>query len=355
MWLVTMDSEKLLASYANAKEGYESFCASVADLINRLLKNEGILVHSLKARCKTADSLRGKIQKKAAYENLDQITDLVGVRIITHYASDVDRVAKLIEMEFDIDSENSVDKRVILDPDQFGYLSLHYVASLKRERYSLNEYRAYKGLRFEVQIRSILQHAWAEIEHDIGYKSAVDVPRQIRRRFSRLAGLLELADEEFIAIRNELLSYEQEIKGKITYDLEEIAIDRVSFDSFVLSNPVIASLDEKISKVTGGQVISMPGAVPLDVFDRVGIFSLAELETIVRQHGDAALVRAKMVRDTQVSPFNVPRGISVMYALQALVALSDDPSVLERYVANVPTGISFREQLKRLRELLLNN
>jgi hypothetical protein len=61
----------------------------------------------------------------------------------------------------------------------------------------LVEYSTHTGVQFEVQIRSTLQHAWAEIEHDRGYKSEVEVARAVRRRFSRLAGLLELADYEF--------------------------------------------------------------------------------------------------------------------------------------------------------------
>jgi ppGpp synthetase/RelA/SpoT-type nucleotidyltranferase len=116
----------------------------------------------------------------------------------------------MVEREFVVDRTNSVDKRTLLDPDRFGYQSLHYVAALSVARTGLAEYGRFTGLRVEIQIRSTLQHAWAEIEHDLGYKSAAGVPRDIRRRFSRIAGLLELADEEFSVIRRDLDAYTSE-------------------------------------------------------------------------------------------------------------------------------------------------
>ena len=65
------------------------------------------------------------------------------------------------------------------------------------ERMVLRENKAFEGLKCEIQIRSVLQHAWAEIEHDLGYKSELTIPKEVRRSFSRLAGLLELGDKEF--------------------------------------------------------------------------------------------------------------------------------------------------------------
>ncbi|TMR94372.1 GTP pyrophosphokinase [Nonomuraea basaltis] len=108
-----------------------------------------------------------------------------------------------------------MDKRKALDPDRFGYLSLHYVASLDTRRAELAEYKRFANNGFEIQIRSILQHAWAEIEHDLGYKSRLGVPSTTRRRFSRLAGLLELADAEFVSIRDELRLYEKRVESDL--------------------------------------------------------------------------------------------------------------------------------------------
>jgi ppGpp synthetase/RelA/SpoT-type nucleotidyltranferase len=71
-----------------------------------------------------------------------------------------------------------------------------------------------------------LQHAWAEIEHDLGYKTALGVPRNVRRQFSRLAGLLEIADTEFASIRDRLSSYERDLPGLIEQSPDEVLLDK---------------------------------------------------------------------------------------------------------------------------------
>ena len=201
----------LTTEYAADIESYRRMSATVAELLSRVLVGERIVVHSITHRCKAIESLEKKVGRSdKAYASLSQITDLAGVRVITYFASDVDKVARIVEREFEIDTPNSIDKRASLDPDRFGYQSLHYVASLNAPRGALIEYRDFSGKKFELQIRSILQHAWAEIEHDLGYKSASGVPREIRRRFARVAGLLEIADDEFSSLREELQRYKRD-------------------------------------------------------------------------------------------------------------------------------------------------
>jgi ppGpp synthetase/RelA/SpoT-type nucleotidyltranferase len=96
-----------------------------------------------------------------------------------------------------------VDKNLILlKEEKFGYGSIHYLARLKENRTNLLEYSRFKNLTAEIQIRTILQHAWAEIEHDIQYKAVETIPSSIRRRFMSLAGMLEIGTE-FQAIQDE--------------------------------------------------------------------------------------------------------------------------------------------------------
>jgi hypothetical protein len=92
-------------------------------------------------------------------------------------------------------------KRVELGLHDFGYRSVHLIAKLKQGQVLSGQYQPLRDNWFEIQIRSILEHAWAEIEHEVVYKSGVDFPDEVKRRFARLAGSLELLDNEFLALR----------------------------------------------------------------------------------------------------------------------------------------------------------
>lgn len=189
-------------------------------LLKELIEQKDIPYHSIVGRVKEKDSLDKKIENKNKYQKLDDITDIVGCRIITYFEDDVEKIVKMIANEFTIDTENSIDKKKMLDPEKFGYISYHIVCSINTQRGNLIEYTNYKEIRFEIQIRTILQHAWAEIEHDIGYKAEVQVPSDFRRKFSRLAGMLEIVDDEFTRLKNGIEDYVNEISQKGLHDTD---------------------------------------------------------------------------------------------------------------------------------------
>ena len=137
-------------------------------------------------RIKTMESIKEKIVRKN-YSGVSELRDILGFRVICFFSQDVDIVAEKIAEHFRIDYSLSVDKRKLIDVRSFGYLSLHYICALP-------EGEEFGDLWFEVQIMSVLQHSWAEIEHDLGYKTEIEVPRDIRRSFSRAASLLETAE-----------------------------------------------------------------------------------------------------------------------------------------------------------------
>jgi len=135
------------------------------------------------------------------YKNpVDEITDLSAARIITYFLDTVEEIDRAVSEQFEIIEKG--DRSELLREDEFGYQSVHYLLRLKANRTELPEHKRFRGLSFELQVRTILQHAWAEIEHDIQYKSTEVIPREIRRRFKALAGVLELADREFQAIQH---------------------------------------------------------------------------------------------------------------------------------------------------------
>ena len=143
----------ILEKYREALPELEQLKSDVLKALHEALDSSGLTVTAIEARVKAEKSLVGKLaQKGAKYTSLTDITDLVGARVITFYTDDVDRIASIAEKLFEIDWANSVDKRKLHQLDSFGYNSLHYICRMPGYDF-----------RFELQLRTTLQHAWAAI------------------------------------------------------------------------------------------------------------------------------------------------------------------------------------------------
>lgn len=199
-----------LEQFTGKRELYENFAGVVRDILADAIKTCGLKINDIQSRAKELKSFGTKAMtpneqssEEPKYKNpMSDITDLAGVRVITFFPSTVNGVCQLIQEEFEIIER--VDHTASAEREQrLGYLSVHYLVRLGSNRKKLSEYKKFDGLIAEVQVRTVLQHAWAEIEHDIRYKSASTIPQAISRRFMTLAGLLEIADREFEAIQKE--------------------------------------------------------------------------------------------------------------------------------------------------------
>ena len=189
--------------YRDGMPTYEAFAHRIERLIEELLKKGPDYVQ-VEARAKSVDSFVAKLARRPGkyLDPLKDMHDLAGVRIICYYLSDVARVGSLIEDEFTVDSENSRSREERSDPDRFGYESDHYVVSCSSDREALPEWNSYRGMRAEIQVRTVLQHAWAAIDHKLAYKRGSEVPNELRRQLSRVSALLEVGDEQFEAARS---------------------------------------------------------------------------------------------------------------------------------------------------------
>jgi ppGpp synthetase/RelA/SpoT-type nucleotidyltranferase len=166
-------------------------------LIQHAVEEARVKVSSISVRVKRNDSLKRKLERKRKYASLTDVTDLIGLRIITYDPDDSDRVSRAIRDSFDCDWDNCEDKSDRLKAEQFGYRSDHHVIYVPK---CILE--NVPGLRAEIQVRTLLQHAWAEIEHDdLGYHADSLVPTEIRRRLARVAAVLEGVDLEFRDLR----------------------------------------------------------------------------------------------------------------------------------------------------------
>lgn len=334
--------EAILADYDRCAPLYEAYARELQALISRMLSEHGISVHSVSCRLKDRGSLAEKLSREGAiYRTLSDVTDICGVRVITYFEDAVDRIGQVLNSEFQVDGTKSIDKRSALNPDQFGYLSLHHVLELSPERSALVEYRRFAGLKAEVQTRSILQHAWAEIEHDLGYRTGADVPRDVRRRFARLAGLLELADEEFTEIRDSLREYERTVSDRISDEPATVGLDQASIAAFVEGSPLVKRLDNAFVAMSNARLRTAvdPGFFEGDAerFASVGISSIAELEEALQRNADLVLAFARVwLQGNDHVRFS--RGIILFYLWYVLVAQKLSPTEISKAIRAANLG-----------------
>ncbi|MGL5355844.1 MAG: GTP pyrophosphokinase [Cetobacterium sp.] len=201
--------------------------------LKQSFEKEKIIYHSISSRAKTKESFQKKIERKG-YTSIDLATDLCGLRVITFLESETKIVEHFLRQTFSIDESNSEDKSNNLGEDKVGYKSIHLVATLPENLLELPEFERFKDLKFEIQVRTILQHAWAEVEHDKNYKFSGQLPPDIKRRFKLLAGFLEIADREFESISKEISEYEKKVVHTIEGNtLHEIEINSTSLRKYL--------------------------------------------------------------------------------------------------------------------------
>jgi len=229
------DIDEATRWYEQNQSLFESLANKVADILKENVEEKQVQYHSISFRRKSLESFTAKAKKDKYADPANQIMDIAGVRVITYLETDVSRIAEIIEGLFDVDLANSLDQSKLLGSDRLGYRSVHYVAKFDKNRCKLPEYKRYKGLPFEIQIRSLLQHAWAEIEHDRNYKFSGKLPTELERRFYLIAGALEIADHEFVAIATEIDKYKNEVKQDLMRGDLDIEITTASLTEY-LSN-----------------------------------------------------------------------------------------------------------------------
>ena len=270
--------QAILQEYEDNLPRFREVEAQVRDTLKSTLTDAGLMVAAIESRIKSHNSLAGKLELKGQkYKSLADLTDIIGLRVITFYIDDVDKVASAVERLFEVDWENSVDKRKIHEIDSFGYLSLHYICSVPDFPY-----------RFEIQMRTLLQHAWANMDHDTGYKSGVEIPKRYMRNMSRLAGMLELVDEEFSKIRIELTDYRRKVQALVrSGNLDEVPIDGDTFRSYLELNP-FNQLNKRIAAMNQAEIQDVPLMPYLLVFKRLGFKTLGDISHIIKEYSDGA-------------------------------------------------------------------
>ena len=193
-------------AYAALQPQLASATQAYVALIQVLLDDAGIDYLSVTGRTKSVASFAAKANRTEGDgplypDPLEQITDQIGVRVITYVHSDVAAVAEVLDDELAMLDDRDLGEETARS-GRFGYASRHLLV----QTHPGAELPTLEGHRASVQVRTVLQHAWAEFEHDIRYKGNVpeDAAADLDRRFTLAAGLIELADREFATIRERI-------------------------------------------------------------------------------------------------------------------------------------------------------
>ncbi|HVZ72316.1 MAG TPA: hypothetical protein VHJ20_08070 [Polyangia bacterium] len=289
---VSVDLERhaqaAVSGYLKVRDFYRDLASAVSRVVEECLRHRGLNAHSVDARAKDPSSFQRKaaIPKDADPSQpkypapLRDITDLAGVRIITYFPSDLALIDTLLAEEFEI-TERSDKSEILVQEDRFGYQSVHYLVRFSERRSDFAEYSRFRSAVAEVQVRTILQHAWAEIEHDIQYKASATIPTEIHRRFTALAGLLEIADREFQAIQDE----DKKLRSSARSNVDQGQLDAVE----VTPDALKAYLDGRMGP--DGRISDWQYDWMARLMRRLGFRDLKQIDECVANYDDDQLSR----------------------------------------------------------------
>ncbi|PFZ43657.1 hypothetical protein COL77_11085 [Bacillus wiedmannii] len=274
----TKNIEEVVNWYKSNKTLYEALSTKVEGIIKSVLDQNGLTYYLITSRAKEVDSFTNKAKKDKYTDPKNEIKDLAGIRVITFVRSEVEACKDAIKPLFKIDESHSVDKGQELGTDKVGYRSVHFVAQFSEDRIKLTDYKPFEDMYFEIQIRTILEHAWADISHDRNYKfnGVLPLENDIQRRFSLAAATLELVDREFDSLANEIESYKNSVERDTNSGNLKIEINTTSLNQYLTGkfkylidngtiNPSFNKQEEKIIKE----------------LNQFGIHNLSELDELI--------------------------------------------------------------------------
>ena len=221
-----------LESYQEKHSEFVQFNEILEQILHRIAKQIST-EYIMQKRVKTLTSFAEKILRQTNFEDpITEMTDICGIRIIFPSLNDIKKVSTLIKENFIINPILSRNKAEDLAISEFGYRTDHYSIFLKKESFLYNDLsipESFFSQKAEIQVRTILEHAYAAIYHDLGYKGAYRLKKQWEREFQRGAALLEQMDESFSRIELIIKDYETNFGGylnekEIKNELEKLQI-----------------------------------------------------------------------------------------------------------------------------------
>ena len=244
-----LNINKHLGEYKILKGLYEAFSNSIKSLLKNLLDEHGFKYHTIVCREKNEQSLKDKLQTLQSFKSVKNIDDLAGCRIIFYLEDSIERIIQYLRDEFKV-----VDHKLKYSID--GYNAFHLIVKLKKDRLQLSEYKRFDGLKCEIQLTTVLFHAWSEMAHDIIYKPEKILLEFSKPSFKRIKSL-------FSDIMKKHIKEAQHDFDFIANQMEDLRRGKETFDTFLQSlteaetnNEIYQVLDNllKYIKKYGGRI-----------------------------------------------------------------------------------------------------
>lgn len=260
--------------YRLLKPRLQNYAARLEEQLSELLSSHGIaLAVPLERRVKALQSVTSKADRLGEkISRIEDLEDLVGLRAILLFQRDLALAEQAVRNAFVVLKDEDTGLR--LAHEKFGYQSRHYVVFMPDDWLNVPTFREFKGLRAELQIRTLAQHLWAAASHKLQYKRESSVPYPIRRSIHRVAALLETVDlelERVLSERDLYLSNPRRYLGKEALNVDSLA----------------QLLDARLPQQNRTQ--DEPYAELLEDLARVGVFSAKALDPIISRHLAATL------------------------------------------------------------------
>ncbi len=321
--------------YQNSIKLYEEFAEALVNDLKLVLKYPGLNIQLINKRLKDPTSLILKFQSNDKYKKLNDITDIVGIRIVTTYLSEIPYICRQIEDKFNIDNHNT-NKNEPVKESEFGYSSIHYIVQGAKELSFLSNNDKFSNLIAEIQVRTLLQHAWAETSHKIDYKSDNSVSKKHKRKLFRISALLELADQEFYYLRKGTVKSQKEIIPQGVNDYRDLPINAENLQAFVLESDICNILDKKIADLSNNNLHFNRDSIiekNLNHVQKLGLNSIGELNKSLKKKSKK-IIECYMEQNSTWDEFmnafpekhgngSSPRGISITYLFFSIYAKYD--------------------------------
>jgi len=189
-----IDLNEIEKTFRENEPLYKNLEIEAVHTLKHEIEKTSIKIHSIPSKIKEKDSFLNKIQLYQIESPFESIQDIVGLRVICLFLTDIEKIGNIIRDTFEVVKEdNKIDNSKFTS---FGYMSVHFICRLGKD-FKGTRYNNICDFVFEIQVRTIAMDAWANISHYLDYKTDKDIPDELKRDFYALSGMFYVADKHF--------------------------------------------------------------------------------------------------------------------------------------------------------------